>query len=129
MAAALAWRLGIAGFDESWADPLEGDLAGRTGREKFTGDVDWALNYLAPWVGKGIRGLRHGPASSPSARSDDRPEVPGSRGLVSRCLEFPTDASFVAMCGKRRPDRRIWAAFVALCGETPPPMSPRAAGA
>ena len=57
VAAALAWRLGIAGFDESWSEPLPEVVAARTRRERLTKDVDWALNYLAPWVGKGIRGL------------------------------------------------------------------------
>jgi lysophospholipase L1-like esterase len=57
MAAALAWRLGIAGFDESWSEPLPQVVAARTRRERLTRDVDWAVHYLAPWVGKGIRGL------------------------------------------------------------------------
>ena len=60
VAAALAWRLGIDGFDERWADPLEGDLNRPTGREKFRGDVDWARNYVGPWLSKGIRGVRQG---------------------------------------------------------------------
>ena len=25
-----------------------------------TGDFDWAVNYLLPWLGKGIRRLPHG---------------------------------------------------------------------
>lgn len=60
VAAALAWRLGVAGFDESWAEPLTDALAARSRRERLTGDVDWAVNYLAPWVGKGIRRIPSG---------------------------------------------------------------------
>lgn len=58
VAAALAWRLGIDGFDESWADPPEGELAKPRGRAKFRGDIDWATHYVAPWLSKGIRGVR-----------------------------------------------------------------------
>lgn len=57
VAAALAWRLGLPGFDETWTEPLAEDRAPRTRRERLGGDVDWVVNYLAPWVGSGIRGL------------------------------------------------------------------------
>ena len=57
VAAALAWRLGLPGFDESWAEPLTDELAVRSRRERLAGDLDWVVNHLAPWVGKGIRGL------------------------------------------------------------------------
>jgi lysophospholipase L1-like esterase len=60
VAAALAWRLGITGFDESWAEPLTDALAVRSRRERLSGDVDWAVHYLAPWVGKGIRRIPTG---------------------------------------------------------------------
>ena len=60
VAAALAWRLGIAGFDQSWAEPLTDALAVRSRRERLTSDVDWATTYLAPWVGKGIRRIPSG---------------------------------------------------------------------
>ncbi len=60
VAAALAWRLGIAGFDESWAEPLTDALAVRSRRERLAGDVDWAVQHLAPWVGKGIRRIPSG---------------------------------------------------------------------
>ena len=56
VAAALAWRLGIAGFDESWADPLEGEPDALDPRVPIA-DFDWAVNYLLPWLGKGIRRL------------------------------------------------------------------------
>jgi lysophospholipase L1-like esterase len=60
VAAALAWRLGIDGFDEAWAEPLAGDPTRPRGREKLRGDIDWARHYVAPWLGKGIRGVRQG---------------------------------------------------------------------
>jgi lysophospholipase L1-like esterase len=59
VAAALAWQLGIDGFDERWAD-LEGEPARLRGREKLRGDIEWARHYMAPWLGKGIRGIRQG---------------------------------------------------------------------
>ena len=60
VAAGLAWRMGIPGFDESWAKPLEGPPARLRVREQVVGDFDWAVHYLAPWLGKGIRRLPHG---------------------------------------------------------------------
>jgi lysophospholipase L1-like esterase len=60
VAAGLAWRLGIAGFDESWAIPLEGRVTHLRPREQLAGDFDWAVHYLMPWLGKGIRRLPHG---------------------------------------------------------------------
>ncbi len=61
VARALAWRLGLPGFDQSWAEPLAGDPPPRPrAREQFVGDFDWAVHYLAPWLGKGIRRLPHG---------------------------------------------------------------------
>ena len=60
VAAALAWRLKVPGFDESWAEPVGEDLVPRTPRERLISDLDWALHYLAPWLGKGIRRMPHG---------------------------------------------------------------------
>jgi lysophospholipase L1-like esterase len=60
MAAALAWRLGLDGFDESWADSLPQVSMRQRAREQITGDIDWAVRYFAPWVGKGIRRVPHG---------------------------------------------------------------------
>ncbi len=59
VAAALAWRLGIDGFDEGWA-ALEGEPQWPSGRQKLRRDIDWARHYVAPWLGKGIRGIRQG---------------------------------------------------------------------
>jgi lysophospholipase L1-like esterase len=60
MAAALAWRLGLEGFDESWASALPDEPTRLGAREQISGDLDWAVRYLAPWVGKGIRRIPHG---------------------------------------------------------------------
>jgi lysophospholipase L1-like esterase len=60
VAAALAWRLGISGFDESWADAVQGLMPTPRPREHITGDIDWAVHYLAPWLGKGIRRIPRG---------------------------------------------------------------------
>jgi lysophospholipase L1-like esterase len=65
VAAALAWRLGIEGFDESWADPVEGGLAAHGPATSFVSDLDWAIHYLAPWIGRGIRGVPHGLGVAP----------------------------------------------------------------
>ncbi|HEY5821433.1 MAG TPA: SGNH/GDSL hydrolase family protein [Propionibacteriaceae bacterium] len=60
VAAALAWRLGLDGFTEGWGDPLTGEPVKPRPREKIVGDVDWTVHYLAPWLGKGLRGIPHG---------------------------------------------------------------------
>ncbi|MDQ1483144.1 MAG: hypothetical protein QOF35_1220 [Actinomycetota bacterium] len=60
VAAALAWRLGIDGVDDSWSEPLEADTVVRRPRELLVGDLDWAVHYLAPWLGRGIRGVAYG---------------------------------------------------------------------
>ncbi len=65
VAAALAWRLGVKGFDEGWADPLSGEAAKPRPRDKIAGDVDWTVHYLAPWLGKGIRGIPPGRGIDP----------------------------------------------------------------
>ena len=59
VAAALAWRLGLAGSDLSWAEPLEDELVPPGPRERVVGDVTWAVRHLAPWVGKGLRRVPH----------------------------------------------------------------------
>ncbi|HET9873538.1 MAG TPA: SGNH/GDSL hydrolase family protein [Propionibacteriaceae bacterium] len=55
VAAALAWRLGIQGVDEAWSRALEEERAARRARDELVGNVDWAVHYLAPWIGRGIR--------------------------------------------------------------------------
>jgi lysophospholipase L1-like esterase len=60
VASALAWRLGIAGFDDGWTMPLEGEPMRPRGRQLVTGDIEWAMRYLAPWLGRGIRRMRTG---------------------------------------------------------------------
>ena len=65
VAAALAWRLGLAGFDETWAQPLDGEMITRSPRERLTGDMDWALHYFVPWLGKGLRRLPRGRGIDP----------------------------------------------------------------
>ncbi len=60
VAAALAWRLGVAGADLSWAEPLPEDPATRRTRGRLSADVDWAVHHLGPWLGKGLRGIPHG---------------------------------------------------------------------
>ena len=53
------------GFDEGWADPLAGEAAKPRPRDKIAGDVDWAVHYLAPWLGKGIRRIPPGRGIEP----------------------------------------------------------------
>jgi lysophospholipase L1-like esterase len=59
VAAALAWRLGIDGF-EGWAELPEGDSAWPKGREKLRDELAWARYYVAPLLSKGVRGIRQG---------------------------------------------------------------------
>ena len=60
MAAALAWRLGVEGADEAWAEPLDDEPARRRLREQLGSDADWVRRYLAPWVGRGLIGSPYG---------------------------------------------------------------------
>ncbi len=60
IAEALAWRLGLDGFSDSWAAPLAGEREKPLPRKQISGDIDWAVHYLAPWLGKGIRRVPHG---------------------------------------------------------------------
>jgi lysophospholipase L1-like esterase len=60
VAAALAWRLGLPGFDESWQAEPEGDLVPLGPATSFVSDLDWAVHYLAPWLNRGLRGIPHG---------------------------------------------------------------------
>ena len=58
---ALAWRLGVPGFDDSWADPLPDELVRPRPREQMVTDLDWAVHHLAPWVGRSLRGFPRAP--------------------------------------------------------------------
>jgi lysophospholipase L1-like esterase len=60
VAAALAWRLGVDGTDDSWSRPLDGNVLTRRTREQLVGNLDWAVHYLGPWLGRGIRGVPYG---------------------------------------------------------------------
>lgn len=60
VAAALAWRLGLDTSDDSWSVPLPVETVARRPREQLVGDLDWAVHYLAPWLGRGIRGVPYG---------------------------------------------------------------------
>ena len=60
VAAALAHRLGVEGFDESWAAPLPDARAQPRPREQLATDVDWAVHHLAPWLGRTLRRIPHG---------------------------------------------------------------------
>ncbi|MGI8458304.1 MAG: SGNH/GDSL hydrolase family protein [Propionibacteriaceae bacterium] len=70
VAAAMAWRLGIAGADDGWARAFDEEFMRPARREQLASDVDWAVHYLAPWVGKGIRRIPHGRGIAPK-----RPEL------------------------------------------------------
>lgn len=60
IAAALAWRLGVAGFDEHWSDPLDDPPGPHSVRETVSGDVDWVVHHFTPWLGKAVRHVPHG---------------------------------------------------------------------
>jgi lysophospholipase L1-like esterase len=60
IAAALAWRLGVDGFDASWSEALPEPPAAHSVRETVTGDVDWVVHHLTPWLGKTVRHVPHG---------------------------------------------------------------------
>ncbi|HEY9469928.1 MAG TPA: SGNH/GDSL hydrolase family protein [Propionibacteriaceae bacterium] len=60
VAAAMAWRLGIEGADESWANPFPEAPPRLRTREQLAADVEWARRYFAPWLGRGIRRTPHG---------------------------------------------------------------------
>lgn len=54
----LAFLLGVEGATEAWTDPIDEDVARPRPRAQLAGDLDWAVHYLAPWLGKGLRGIR-----------------------------------------------------------------------
>jgi lysophospholipase L1-like esterase len=60
VAEALAWRLGLAGSDSRWAEPLPEEYVRPRVGQQLLSDVDWAVHYLAPWMGRNLRHLPHG---------------------------------------------------------------------
>lgn len=60
IAAAIAWRLGVEGFDEAWAEPFPDEPDQHTVRETVSSDVDWVVHHLSPWLGKTVRHVPHG---------------------------------------------------------------------
>ena len=64
VAAAMAWRLGIDGADESWAEPFPEAPPRLRTRKQLAADVEWARRYFAPWLGRGIRRTPHGTAAA-----------------------------------------------------------------
>lgn len=60
IAAAVAWRLGVDGFDESWAEPLPDSPEVPTVRETVSSDLDWVVHHFSPWLGKAVRHVPHG---------------------------------------------------------------------
>jgi lysophospholipase L1-like esterase len=73
IAEALAWRLGIPGFDEAWADRLLGEPGPPLPPVPINGDFDWAVHYLLPWLGK--RGIRRLPSGLGIERKRPVPTV------------------------------------------------------
>lgn len=65
VAAALAWRLGIEGADESWAAAFPDPPPRPRTSAQLAEDVRWARRYFAPWLG---RGLLHVPTSEVAAK-------------------------------------------------------------
>ncbi|MBM7799052.1 lysophospholipase L1-like esterase [Microlunatus panaciterrae] len=57
--AALAWRLGLDGTDESWAEPLPAQTGLGLAVRRAASDIAWVVSYLAPWLGRSIRGIPH----------------------------------------------------------------------
>jgi lysophospholipase L1-like esterase len=60
VAAALAWRLGLPGFDESWEAEPDDELVTIGPATGLVSDLDWLVHYFGPWLGRGIRGIPHG---------------------------------------------------------------------
>jgi hypothetical protein len=47
-------------MDDAWSRALEDELTHRRPSERIGRDFDWAVRYLAPWLGRGIRGVPYG---------------------------------------------------------------------
>ncbi|WP_195908974.1 SGNH/GDSL hydrolase family protein [Microlunatus sp. Gsoil 973] len=59
MAEAFADLLGYPGFDH-WADPLPDPLPQPPVLERIAGDLDWAVRWFGPWLGRGLAHVPHG---------------------------------------------------------------------
>jgi lysophospholipase L1-like esterase len=60
VAEALAWRLAIPGSDPRWAEPLPEKYVRPPVPQQLLTDVDWAVHYLVPWLGRNLRHIPHG---------------------------------------------------------------------
>jgi lysophospholipase L1-like esterase len=85
VAEALAWRLGLPGSDTRWAQPLPEEYVRPPVRRQILSDIDWAVHYLAPWMGRNLRHIPHGhgvvakrPVPTLVPRSSARRESAGS---------------------------------------------------
>ncbi len=64
IAAALAHRLGLAGHDASWSEPLpEADTPGLAAR--VTEELRWTGEHLIPWLWRHARGISSGDGRGP----------------------------------------------------------------
>jgi lysophospholipase L1-like esterase len=65
VAHALAWGLGLPGFDESWREPLPpaGPLPARV--DALRADVHWMRHHALPWLWRNARGRLAGTGRAP----------------------------------------------------------------
>ncbi|MFE9577732.1 SGNH/GDSL hydrolase family protein [Nocardia sp. NPDC006044] len=68
VARALASALEVPGADESWLEPLPS--VSRSLTDTVTTEFRWATRYLAPWIGRRLRGESSGTGQEPK-----RPEL------------------------------------------------------
>lgn len=59
MAEGFAHLLGIDGFDH-WSDPLPGPRRQPHRLERIGADLDWAVRWFGPWLGRGVARVPHG---------------------------------------------------------------------
>ncbi|MFD1814018.1 SGNH/GDSL hydrolase family protein [Rhodococcus gannanensis] len=69
LAAAAASTLGLPGSDLSWQEGL-GPVPDVRPWDRVRGDVDWAVRFLGPWLGRRVRGT-----SSGAGRVAKRPQL------------------------------------------------------
>ena len=104
VAEALAWRLGLPGTDTRWTQPLPEEYVRPPVRQQLVVDLDWAVHYLAPWLGRTLRDVPPGPAAvakrplptlvprTPERRTSDR-RTSDPRTSDPRTSELRADAS------------------------------------